>query len=156
MRRLIVSRPPATVAYRRETLGWLDPADAPLECVAGEGACPRCMYLAKAATAVQAICTCRCVCGSDVVGMGNHVCLNSIEHSTDCAPFPCAAEVPSLPTGDLRGAVVAGNLPLHLAVLAAEVIAVEFTGNPPRGAEYGRAEMEAAGVGLTRYRVAPL
>lgn len=55
---------------------------------------------------------------------------------------------------DVRGATVAGNLPLHLAALAAEVWAVEFEGGPPRGAEYGVAEMDAAGARLTRYVVA--
>lgn len=67
-----------------------------------------------------------------------------------------APVVASATPEDVRGAVVAGNLPLHLAALAAEVIAVEFSGEPPRGQEYGRAEMEAAGVRLTRYRVSAL
>lgn len=57
---------------------------------------------------------------------------------------------------DVRGAVVAGNLPLHLAALAAEVVAVEFSGPPPRGAEYGQEEMRAAGARLRRYAVTPL
>lgn len=54
---------------------------------------------------------------------------------------------------DVEGAVVAGNLPLHLAALAASVIAIEFSGDPPRGTEYGRTEMAAAGVRLREYRV---
>ena len=54
---------------------------------------------------------------------------------------------------DVLDAVVAGNLPLHLAVLAREVIAVEFAGDAPRGAEYGLAEMDAAGARLARYVV---
>lgn len=54
---------------------------------------------------------------------------------------------------DVAGKVVAGNLPLHLAALAAEVVAVEFDGAPPRGTEYGVAEMEASGARITRYRV---
>lgn len=53
----------------------------------------------------------------------------------------------------VRGKVVAGNLPLHLACLASQVIAVEFDGAPPRGQEYGVAEMEAAGARLARYTV---
>ena len=57
---------------------------------------------------------------------------------------------------DVRGAVVAGNLPLHLAALAVEVVAVEFSGTPPRGAEYGFAEMDACGVHLQRYQVMDL
>ncbi len=54
---------------------------------------------------------------------------------------------------DVAGNVVAGNLPLHLAALAAEVVAVEFDGTPPRGTEYGVAEMLAAGAKLRRYTV---
>ena len=54
---------------------------------------------------------------------------------------------------DVRGACVAGNLPLHLAALAEEVWAVEFTGIPPRGAEYTLADMIAAGAKLVPYRV---
>lgn len=57
---------------------------------------------------------------------------------------------------DVAGAVVAGNIPLHLAAEAAYVIAVEFSGAPPRGAEYGMAEMEAAGARLAPYKVCPL
>jgi len=54
---------------------------------------------------------------------------------------------------DVRGRIIYGNLPLHLAALAAEVVAVEFTGPPPRGREYSLADMEAAGAKLRRYRV---
>lgn len=54
---------------------------------------------------------------------------------------------------DVKGKVVVGNVPLHLACLAREVVAIEFTGAPPRGAEYGVAEMEAAGARLARYVV---
>lgn len=54
---------------------------------------------------------------------------------------------------DVRGKVVAGNLPLQLAALAWEVVAVEFEGQPPRGQEYSLAEMEAAGARLRRYIV---
>jgi len=54
---------------------------------------------------------------------------------------------------DVRGKVVYGNLPLHLAAEAAQVVAVEFDGAPPRGAEYGITEMRAAGARLTAYKV---
>jgi len=57
---------------------------------------------------------------------------------------------------DVRGKVVAGNLPLHLAALTAQVWAVEFAGAPPRGREYGLAEMDAAGARLRAYRVEAL
>lgn len=54
---------------------------------------------------------------------------------------------------DVSGKVVAGNLPLALAALTVEVVAVEFSGAPPRGTEYGLAEMRAAGARLARYSV---
>lgn len=58
---------------------------------------------------------------------------------------------------EVVGAAVAGNLPLHLAALAAEVVAVEFTGAAPRGAgPYTLDEMRAAGARLVRYRVQAL
>ncbi len=57
---------------------------------------------------------------------------------------------------DVRGKVVYGNLPLHLACVAKAVYAVEFTGTPPRGKEYSREEMEKAGVQLRGYRVQAL
>ena len=57
---------------------------------------------------------------------------------------------------DVRGMVVYGNIPLHLATVAASVIAIEFAGAPPRGQEYSLADMDAAGARLVRYRVASL
>lgn len=57
---------------------------------------------------------------------------------------------------DVRGRVVAGNLPLHLAAAARELIAIEFTGDAPRGREYGVAEMRAAGARLHSYIVEDL
>lgn len=56
---------------------------------------------------------------------------------------------------DVAGRIVAGNLPLHLAAMAREIIAVEFDGDAPRGQEYGLAEMDAAGAHLARYVVMP-
>lgn len=67
--------------------------------------------------------------------------------------FADAPVLESATPDDVRGAVVAGNLPLHLAALCREVIAVEFDGPPPRGAEYGLADMRAAGARLASYRV---
>lgn len=54
---------------------------------------------------------------------------------------------------DVSGRHVAGNLPLSLASICVEVVAVEFTGNPPRGAEYTAADMVAAGARLESYVV---
>ena len=54
---------------------------------------------------------------------------------------------------DVRGKIVYGNLPLHLAAQAKEVHTIEFAGQPPRGAEYGIREMEAAGARLAVYQV---
>jgi putative CRISPR-associated protein (TIGR02620 family) len=56
----------------------------------------------------------------------------------------------------VRGKIVAGNLPLHLAAECSEVVAVEFAGAPPRGQEYGVEEMRAAGARLARYSVTKL
>lgn len=57
---------------------------------------------------------------------------------------------------DVRGRRVVGNLPLHLAALAAEVVVVEFAAQPPRGQDLTLPEMDAAGARLARYRVTPL
>ena len=54
---------------------------------------------------------------------------------------------------DVRDKNVIGNLPLHLAALARQVIAIEFDGSPPRGQEYGLAEMTTAGARLVGYYV---
>ena len=54
---------------------------------------------------------------------------------------------------DVRCRVVAGNIPLSLAAIAEEVVAVEFSGAPPRGAEYTAADMVAAGARLESYVV---
>jgi len=60
---------------------------------------------------------------------------------------------PAVGVEDVRGLVVLGNLPLHLAQYAAEVWAIEFSGAAPRGAEYTAADMEAAGARLAWYVV---
>jgi len=70
--------------------------------------------------------------------------------------FKDAPVVEQATADDVRGNVVAGNIPLHLAALAGQVIAVEFAGAPPRGAEYGVEEMRAAGARLVRYSVKAL
>ena len=60
---------------------------------------------------------------------------------------------PAVGVEDVRGRVVIGNLPLHLAQYAAEVWAIEFSGAAPRGSEYSAADMEAAGARLASYVV---
>lgn len=67
--------------------------------------------------------------------------------------FSSAPVVAQATAGDVDGKIVAGNLPLHLAALAREVLAVEYVGEPPRGQEYGIEEMRAAGAQLRRYSV---
>ena len=52
----------------------------------------------------------------------------------------------------LGGRVVVGNLPLHLACHAKVMAAVEFE-HAPRGQEYTRADMDAAGVNIATYVV---
>jgi Putative CRISPR-associated protein (Cas_VVA1548) len=57
---------------------------------------------------------------------------------------------------DVRGKVVYGNLPMHLASKAFAVVVVEFTGSPPRGREYTLQDMHNAGAVLKSYKVTAL
>jgi len=57
---------------------------------------------------------------------------------------------------DVRNKIVYGNLPMHLASICAILYAVEFSGQPPRGAEFSLEDMLAAGVIVRRYVVAEL
>jgi hypothetical protein len=67
------------------------------------------------------------------------------------------AEVVTDATPDaVRGAIVYGNLPLHLAALADEVWAVGFKTTPPRGVELDRATMDECGVHVAGYKVMEL
>ena len=78
----------------------------------------------------------------------------AVEFIREEMPELADAEVfASVTAQDVEGKVVVGNLPLSMACLAAEVIAVEFEGAPPRGQEYGVEDMRAAGAKLARYRV---
>jgi len=54
---------------------------------------------------------------------------------------------------DVKGRIVWGNLPLALGALARQVNAIEFSGKPPRGREYGPDEMRQAGAKVRSYRV---
>jgi hypothetical protein len=67
--------------------------------------------------------------------------------------FADAAVLASVTPDDVRGAHVIGNLPLHLAALCGRYEAVEFSGTPPRGAEYGIDEMRRSGAYLAEYKV---
>jgi len=67
--------------------------------------------------------------------------------------FRDAAVLEHVGVDDVRGKEVAGNLPLSLAAAAYAVWAVEFTGAPPRGAEYTLADMDAAGAQVRLYKV---
>ncbi|GIV81675.1 MAG: hypothetical protein KatS3mg051_1029 [Anaerolineae bacterium] len=55
----------------------------------------------------------------------------------------------------VRGRVVYGNLPLHLAALAAEVVAIDMPDLPRdvRGWDLTPEEMDTFGARMTRYRV---
>lgn len=59
----------------------------------------------------------------------------------------------SATVADVRGRQVIGNVPFALAAEADSVLAIEFTGSAPRGAEYTAAEMRAAGAHLVEYCV---
>lgn len=81
----------------------------------------------------------------------------TVEFIREVAPeFADAPVISSATPDDVRGKIVAGNLPLHLAALAAEVWAVEFEEQPPRGQEYSLEDMKAAGAVLRRYKVQAL
>lgn len=70
--------------------------------------------------------------------------------------LPQFADAPVLATAseeDVKGKVVAGNIPLYLACLAEQVVAIEFSGPPPRGQEYSIEDMRAAGADLRGYHV---
>jgi hypothetical protein len=67
--------------------------------------------------------------------------------------FANAPVVAHATADDVRGRHVAGNVPMHLAALATRVTAVEFTGTPPRGAEYTVGDMRAAGARVATYEV---
>lgn len=67
--------------------------------------------------------------------------------------FRGAPVLPVAREEDVAGAVVAGNLPLRLAALASLVLAIEFTGDPPRGRDYTLAEMDEAGAYISAYQV---
>lgn len=65
-------------------------------------------------------------------------------------------EVVAHATSDnVRGRVVYGVLPLHLAALTAEVVAIDMPGLPPdrRGQDLTPEEMDTYGARLTRYQV---
>lgn len=74
----------------------------------------------------------------------------------DCYGSNEASIIPIVATAspdDVRGRIAYGNLPLHLAALAAKVYVIEFAGTPPRGQEYTLADMLAAGARLVSYGV---
>lgn len=78
------------------------------------------------------------------------------EVSAQCAADEGILILASATADDVRGAVVYGNLPLALAALAAVVVAVEFDGKAPRGAEYTIEDMFRAGARLAKYKVQAL
>ncbi len=78
----------------------------------------------------------------------------AIEFIRQELPHLVDAEVLASATPDqCRGALVYGNLPLHLAALCRQVTVIEFTGPPPRGQEYSIEDMRAAGAVLKTYHV---
>jgi len=64
-----------------------------------------------------------------------------------------ARVVPSVSEDDVKGRIVVGNLPMHLASMCSRYFAVEFSSQPPRGQEYGINEMRSCGAHLTEYVV---
>lgn len=97
-----------------------------------------------------------CRCGRDCSG-GTHSTLMEIQVVPRLRVVVGDAEIPVLAQAtaeDVRGKVVAGNLPLHLACLARSVHTIEFEGQPPRGQEYTLEDMRTAGARLVSYTVA--
>ena len=142
---LIVSRHPAAVAFIRCELRAF--ADAP---VIGRIPCSRPGCTEDAVTAFPS------VSYTDRPAWGWHYRCPAHDPAPafDGLPVARVVVIPRDATADdVRGAVVAGNLPLHLAALAREFIAVEFAGEPPRGAEYDLDDMDRAGARLVRYVV---
>ena len=62
---------------------------------------------------------------------------------------PCLAQVTP---EEVQGCIVFGNLPMGLAALAQEVVAIEFSGDPPGGREYSIEDMRDAGAHLMSYQ----
>jgi hypothetical protein len=58
----------------------------------------------------------------------------------------------SVNVDDVKGKIVYGNIPFHLACEAEVVYAIEFD-SPPRAAEYSLEDMENAGAKLVPYLV---
>lgn len=54
---------------------------------------------------------------------------------------------------DVKGKIVFGNIPLHLAAIASAIWTIEFIGDPPRGREYSLDDMIAAKALLREYKV---
>jgi hypothetical protein len=54
---------------------------------------------------------------------------------------------------DVAGKIIIGNVPLALASVASKVLAIEFSGTPPRGEEYSFDDMRAAGASIVGYAV---
>jgi len=67
--------------------------------------------------------------------------------------FADAPVVASADVNDVKGKVIAGNVPLSLAAHAASIFAVEFSGDSPRGVEYDVSDMQAAGACMKEYKV---
>jgi hypothetical protein len=79
-----------------------------------------------------------------------HTWLYPYDDALDNDAIPVLA---SATADDVRGKVVAGNLPMHLACLCQEVLIIEFAATAPRGQEYTLADMQAAGAKMVPYLV---
>ena len=93
-------------------------------------------------------------CSEDIIIVSRHPA--AVEWLRQQVPELVDAPVLAEATAeDVRGKIVYGNLPLHLAAAAYAVVAIEFSGQPPRGREYSVAGMEVAGAHLRTYTVNP-
>jgi hypothetical protein len=88
--------------------------------------------------------------GPAIIEHGRIIVNRSGQEGGGCTYIPVLA---SATEKDVSGKIVIGNLPLHLAAKAAKIVAVEFTGDPPRGQEYTYDDMVSAGAVLRTYGV---
>lgn len=88
---------------------------------------------------------------SDIVIVSRHT--GAIQWLRELGFGPDIPVIATATPDDVRGKWVIGNVPMQLASLALGVLAIEFSGAPPRGQEYGVEEMRKAGARLSAYFV---
>ena len=137
MERIIVSRHPAAIEFIARELGLWDSPTTHRHCGPPPASGLRWLNPGQGVVTDDALRSGLC--------SGWAIC-----RGEDAAVLPIPV-LASAAANDVRGKIVYGNLPLHLATIAAQVVAIEFAGNPPRGAEYTLSDMAAAGARLVGF-----